>query len=354
MAKTKRTGRTMDFKNIALIIITLTHPHVFGSLKPKAGSRATTLVAPSGRLAIANSENDKATKEKIDKTVKQLKESAHHEWKERREIIIHAVVDDGIHPDALIDPHGNTPLYEALFERDMQDFDFARLLLSHGANLNRKSIASGLHLEKVKSVRMAQLLFDHGAHESVVNHGPRLLQYTVSRDNHQPELITWYVKHGADPNKYYEGSTPLYKAVFLHDGIPHKEAQMMERVALLMQAGALLRHVITIHWHKAKGSTIPQVIKRELEEAHRDWQNPNSALPEIPQKKIASLNAVRNIMIAFSQYRNKGLKADLLEVVSVPPLCDLIASYYIEAEPTYEELEAMPIPPAPQREYFVG
>ncbi len=84
-----------------------------------------------------------------------------------------------------------------------------------------------------------------------------------------------------------------------------------------------------------------KLYKERAEKSAPDLSKQNSKV----QDAIDRLSKARNSILAVSNYRHDGLKADLFSVIPVGQLCALTASYYVASEPRYEELEAMPIPP---------
>ncbi len=91
----------------------------------------------------------------------------------------------------------------------------ASWLLKHGARVNQPFDKSGqTALMLARSLKMARLLFAHGAKISTKDaDGGTVLHYAVTREA-ALELIPFFVSHGADINaRGWEDETPLFAAI---------------------------------------------------------------------------------------------------------------------------------------------
>lgn len=302
---------------------------------------AIAIIAQPGGLI-----DDKAQKERIAVVKTQLKQiDCKKNWGNYKKIVAHAITIDGIHPNEL-NPLGENPLWlTLLYEKDSSDVDFARLLLEHGVNPNQFYLGYMPYLAYARTVTMAQLLFNHGAHYSVSKYGPTLLQrsvYLASLHASDNAVSEWYLSHDISPNEYEEGKTALHELVI----ICSSEARMPIRCAYsLMNAGGLLNLQIknNSHWHS--GYTVPQIIKRRLENLnHPDKKNVAEYILEMHKREIESLQQMRTVLIEHSNYRHSGLEVDLISFAIPRVLAQMIVNYYIYPESRYEELEAVPVP----------
>lgn len=250
-------------------------------------------------------------------------------WKRQKAIIKQAVIS-GIHPDTLkCRGDKNTPLYEAVLHNDPTDVAFAEFLLAHGANANAKNFLEDRVLYAVKTVAMADLLFQYGAGQTIQTHGSECLQAVIN-NSAEPALIPWYVSHGVDVNKADSGGfPPLHRLIGSREY--DKQHIVLAQAQYLMNAGALLSTRVAAKW-LFYGFTAPQLISWRLCERAKKLTPQDGLKKDEEYKLLSSLNGV---MVHASNYRRVGPTNDLLRYFP-PALVRLMVQYYIE--PSYEEL----------------
>lgn len=317
-----------------------------GSFLPhKTQGQKAVAANPPGGLSLSHAAEDKKRKERVDAINLQLKElGGDFNRQARKEIITRAVMDEGIHPDALKDGDVNV-LYDTLFanyQKDDSDFAFTRLLLENGADANASHKNLGPFLKNASTVRVAQLLFDYGAQNTVLKCGAELLQHASS--DYDSSLTQRYIDWGVNVNALHDGKTPLFSLVFYCDGYRSNFKDHHERLRVLMNAGALLSISINHDGHCRDGYTAPQSLKKSIEGQEIDLKKTTKEYIEIPEKRLALLVQMRTILIEFSNYRHNGLEIDLISLEIPKVLAKLIVEYYIAQEPHYLKLEAMPTP----------
>jgi ankyrin repeat protein len=104
---------------------------------------------------------------------------------------------------------GRTALHEAARRCDVE---IARLLLSRGANVNKRNRWGGTPLHEAACPEVAELLIQHGAEINARDDDGKT---PLHRLVYSPALVALLLRAGADPNarnKY--GETPLHKAVW--------------------------------------------------------------------------------------------------------------------------------------------
>lgn len=291
----------------------------------------------------------KADTEKINDELATL--SSDHNWPKRKEIIKKAV-EDGIHPDKLGD-NLSTPLYQTL-SHDPDNSEFLDFLLKHKANPNQTDASGDPVFMSAKTPAAAQLLWEHGGQETVQNHGAQLLFHAACPygKNYDPALITWYINKGVPVDSACEGETALHNVVFKSDEYHDNAEDALTRINLLLREGALLGTTISKNWHGLRDYNTPQIIKHTIKDAERDLQNSqkyeisheSEISRNISSKRLTFATQIKETLITFSHYRHSGIIVDLEQVGITKVLCTLIASYYVAQEPSYEELENMPLP----------
>lgn len=197
------------------------------------------------------------------------------QWQMRKDIIKEVVLK-GIHPDDIIpDIHSRwerPALLEAIHKHTTDtrgpdnkpkpgnELDFVQFLLQHKAD-HRSSLEYRYSiLQKVKTIGMADLLIQHGAHEifkdTQTDFGVASLIYAIKHTYKKSAspLVALYIKHGANVNGLFAGETPLMALLQVST-----EREPLKTAYLLMQAGARLNIVSPKY-----GLTVPQKIKKLL------------------------------------------------------------------------------------------
>src|SRR4029077_14102117 len=112
----------------------------------------------------------------------------------------------------------------------------------------------------------AQLLWDHGGEQTVQNRGAALLQRVSSPNfNLDPELLIWYISRGVQVDDMHGGQTALHHVVHQCDGYFHDHTQVIMRIKIFLQEGALLGLKILMSEHCRNGYNTPQIIKEKIE-----------------------------------------------------------------------------------------
>lgn len=124
------------------------------------------------------------------------------------------------------------------------DVDEAARLLKQGADANAPISGTGqTPMMAAESLKMAQLLLQHGATPSALDHdGGNAIHYAVSRPN-ALELIPFFTAHGADINAPgWDNEPPLFLAIsYLHEtrsSTPRPEPSPEQLLKTLVDHGA--------------------------------------------------------------------------------------------------------------------
>lgn len=316
-------------KKISLfVLVSIVIPTNLHAAQPAAASSGWQ--AQSMQPKIADFERKfaplhKARQEKqkrIEQVNKRLGQMSKPEEYERRKSTIKAAVELGhIHPNDII---AGSPFSCLICEATYRsDLPFVQFLLQNNADPNRTSDGYGVSQAPALVYAHSNVLIAHAlvtAGTSLKEYGIRALHSAVmDADENGADLVKWYLDRGVPVNDYFQGYTPLFSCVSF--------VLCPDKVLFLLQEGALLSAV-----GKGKkeaiyyGYNIPQIIRS---------QNENSSL--------------KGLLKQHSEYRHNGIKQDLAlckgsgDKPLLAPLCALVIQYYVQSEPTYEELEQIPL-----------